>query len=247
MLANRIYLHSAFSRRFGVHWGLACKHRRIGSADRLVIVCAMVMCGALLFATLPFVSVFVRADEQGDEAKRERQLLADAGFKPTAEGSILFLDRLRPNDQTRKKVAQLIARLGHSSFFTRQRATLSLESLGLHAEAQLLRASKGDDLEVAFQTQRLLKTIRSGRDPELHDARIVAALGILSRQQHRDTVTTIVDTIPVLSNTKQLKQAWVAVWFAARSTSQFCLLHVILRCCGFPMISRSLGSCLVLF
>lgn len=178
----------------------------------------MVMCGVLLFAAIPFDSVFVRADEQGDEAKRERELLADAGFKPTAEGSILFLDRLRSNDLTRQKVAQLISRLGHSSFFTRQRATRSLESLGLHAESQLLRASKSDDLEIAFQTQRLLKTIRSGRDPELHDARIVAALGILSRQRHRDTVTTIVDTIPVLSNTKQLKQASLAVWFAARSS-----------------------------
>ena len=154
------------------------------------------------------------AADPGELVERQRQLLEEVGVAGTAEGAIRFLRDLRPGDDIEAQVAQWVKQLGHQSFFVRNKASRSLLQLGRHCEPQLVRAANGFDVEVRFQARRLLQSIREGIDQGRIDARIGAALGILSREKHPDSATTIVDTIPVLETRHHLNRASEALWFA---------------------------------
>lgn len=191
--------------------------RKFAPPESLMAGCPMDVTGRWLgwwLACLAVAACPTMAADPGELVERQRQLLEEVGVAGTAEGAIRFLRDLRPGDDIEAQVAQWVKQLGHQSFFVRNKASRSLLQLGRHCEPQLVRAANGFDVEVRFQARRLLQSIREGIDQGRIDARIGAALGILSREKHPDSATTIVDTIPVLETRHHLNRASEALWFA---------------------------------
>lgn len=159
----------------------------------------------------------------------DRNLLKKAGVSPDQQGAIDYLNRLHPSDDAKISIAQLIGKLGHPDYTTRQKARTSLREFSTQAEIQLLAALNSRDLEIAMQAKHLLKMINEMRDAGSHDAMISASLRLLTRKRHPKSVQTILQTIPLLQRQNQLDEACTALWFSVESDSvdriNQCLTH----------------------
>jgi hypothetical protein len=68
-------------------------------------------------------------------------------------------------------IAKLVQELGNPKFTERDKATKSLEAIGLPALGALRKASKGDDVEVVQRAKRLIEIIENSLDTLLADYR----------------------------------------------------------------------------
>ncbi|MDG2223683.1 MAG: hypothetical protein P8L85_20045 [Rubripirellula sp.] len=156
-------------------------------------------------------------DREQSQLAMDRIQLAKVGVSPDQQGAIDYLNRLRPTDESKRSIAHLIVKLGHSDFVTREKARKSLHDFGIQAEVQLRVALDSRDLEVAMQANNLLQTLTELQDSGLHDARLSAALRFLLRERHPDSVRTLLKIIPLLQRQNQMDQACAALWFAVES------------------------------
>ncbi|MHC4974818.1 MAG: outer membrane protein assembly factor BamB family protein [Planctomycetota bacterium] len=96
--------------------------------------------------------------------ERDLALLEAVGLRPDTESLGAYLRKLHPDEKTRRLAAALVERLGETTTFRRDEATLRLAALRTAAVPELKRVADSDDPEVRRLARRLLqRTLRSVR------------------------------------------------------------------------------------
>ncbi len=190
------------------------RHQRL-SVNLWLVRLTIVAVAAFTLCCLVFPAFATTPDEVAKQIEQDREILSHAGITPNADGAIHFLSRLHPTEQTRQTVTELIAKLGHDNYVSREKATDELEKLGIVAEAQLTKAWGNADLEVVKRVRRLLGLIQSTKESAAHNAVLSAIFRTLSRERHESSARMILRTIPLLERKGHFDEACVALWFAA--------------------------------
>lgn len=149
-----------------------------------------------------------------------RDLLSRHRIEPTAEGTLAYLQRLKPDRKARARVAELIEQLGSEVFVVREHASSELTELGAIAIPLLKAASHSHDLERAIRARQLLAAVQSQQNIDLRESLFAAAFHVLQREKSPQTPTVLLDIFPLLENHRLWYAASEALWANVQSAHE---------------------------
>jgi hypothetical protein len=129
------------------------------------------------------------------QAQADVQTLKDAGIQPDDAGLRKYLRSLSPSPEVRKEIAGLIAQLGSEDFVRREKASRRLTELVGLAGADLEKASRDEDREVARRAKAILAD-DAGADRRAEV--LLAALREVTRRKTPGVVPSLLETLPRL-------------------------------------------------
>jgi hypothetical protein len=138
-----------------------------------------------------------------DPAAVEERALKAAKVATDAAGLLEFLRGQVRKDADVEKVRALVKRLGDDSFDEREKATKELIALGSPALAELRRAAKDGDAEVAMRAKRCLDKIAEVHGPE---GLLVAALRLVALKRPPGAAEVLLALAPSLSDEADMRE-----------------------------------------
>jgi hypothetical protein len=164
-----------------------------------------------LTAALVLLAALATADATEDPLTPQAQTLKDAGIRPDDAGLREYLKSLSPSPEVRREIGVLIAQLGSEDFARRDEASRRLTALAGVARADLERASRDQDREVARRAKDLLT------EAERREAALVrAALREVTRRKTPGAVPLLLDNARVWEQFDTRQAAERALTAAAR-------------------------------
>jgi HEAT repeat protein len=128
-----------------------------------------------------------------EQFKADLGALRTAGLDTDGPGLVTFFKKRTLSEADRKRVAELIGKLGADTFADREKATRELIKLGTVARPQLQEATRSTDLEVRRRARRCLGAISSRAEkPEL----LSAAIRVLGARNPAGAVETLLNYLP---------------------------------------------------
>jgi HEAT repeat protein len=136
------------------------------------------------------------AAETDGEAGWAEKTLQEAGLKTDVPALLKFFERRTLSNRQRRKLADVVALLGHPSYAVRRNAYQQLRQAGMPALVHLKAALANPDLEIARSAEKLVTIIESGSDANL----IVAAARVLAVRKPAGAARTLLAYLPMISD-----------------------------------------------
>jgi outer membrane protein assembly factor BamB/HEAT repeat protein len=118
----------------------------------------------LALALAPALAAAVRAAD-ADSVRADEQVLRDAGQASDGAGLLDYFRKRTLVDADRRKIADLIRRMGDDSYSVREKASQEILLVGPAALGQLREATKDADLEVSKRARAAVEIIEKSSAP----------------------------------------------------------------------------------
>jgi hypothetical protein len=152
------------------------------------------MSGRHLLIALLVYAVPLAGGSRGESPEKpspEENILRKAGVPTDDDGLLAFFRGRTLGDAERKRIDELIRRLGGQDFDDREAAANELKKSGARARPLIQAAVHGSDPEIASRAKRLLNELKPfPREP------IMAGARLLARRAPTDTVPVLLDYLP---------------------------------------------------
>ena len=183
-----------------------------------------------LVVTTAFTSFCQKeVDEQVHErllAKNIR-LLQTHGISTDPDGIIEYLRKLRPNENLKKEIDDLIGQLASEKFAQRELAGAKLKTLGVQTKPQLFIAAQSSDKEIAWRSKKILNWLGSSHEGQLRRSLLEAALKILRQRPSSQAVPILLQTLDELEDSHLLDIATEAIWASVDDSHVPLLRHAM--------------------
>src|SRR5436190_11249414 len=121
-------------------------------------------------------------------------LLAKHSISSEADGIVAYLRSVRPDAEGRKRVAALIAQLGHDSFARRERATRQLIELPVVCVEALRAAAETEGGEARLRAQQVLAARSAGN---ANSAVAVACFRTIAKRKLLGAASVLLEVLPL--------------------------------------------------
>jgi hypothetical protein len=142
------------------------------------------------------------AEEPVDPTKQAEKILNDAKIKIDAESLKEFFRYRTLNDVDRKKLNDLINKLGDDDFDIREEASDQLQRAGLAALPTLRFATKNKDVETIRRIERCLQTLTQ----ENESGRVISAAHMMAVKKIEGAPKILLDYMPCIPDDEAVQE-----------------------------------------